>query len=267
MEFNGLRGAAWRDGEYVHYDAARGQAFGRPLARFWSAPPISRRNCAMMTRVVAEWLAVCFTLTCRCSMPEVPRSSSSDGPWVYNAVLSNVVGLAVFGVAKTYDGGVAPHLCVAHRGTTPLCGKLHLCFPSDARPRCSADGYIAVCQILPSEGAESLHRALCDRRSALEREWTAGACSPQFEFVTGCPVRFYIGGAGVNRILVVCPHACPPCDVAHDERSFGQCPRCVDGHGGRVLLGPRKSDAARQSPTRWWRHGCVLFSELRRRLR
>ena len=66
-------------------------------------------------------------------------------------------GVAVFGVVKDYGDGVAPHvgLRAALMRATPSYGNVYLCFPSDVRPRCSADGYFAVRQVLPSEDVES----------------------------------------------------------------------------------------------------------------
>ena len=174
-----------RDEGYAYQYAARDQALRQLLVRFWLAPAISRRGCAMMTRVVVGEFAVCFKLMRRGSRPDVARSPSSDGPWGYGALLGNAPGHTVFGVVETYDSRVAPHRCVAHAGTTPWYGEMHLRLPPGTLPWFSADEYFAVRQMWPS-----LPQASRDRQSLVEREWEAGTCSSQFEFATGRPIRF-----------------------------------------------------------------------------
>ena len=74
-----------------------------------------------------------------------------------NAVLDNVVALAVFVVAVSFDGLSAPHLRVWPMGATAsLDGGPHLCFPSDARSWYSIDGSFPARRMLLTKTAELL---------------------------------------------------------------------------------------------------------------
>ena len=158
--------------------------------------------------------------------------------------MDNVAGLAAFGAVKNYDGGTAPHPCVALMGATPSYGELQLFFPSDARPWCSADGYFAVRQMLLSEDVESLPQRLRYRRSAVERGLEAGTCSSQPEFDTGRPIRFYMGGVGGNRLLGMRP--IPVTHVLWRTMDFP----IVEARDVRMDLGGARCSGLRNLPQR-----------------
>ena len=46
------------------------------------------------------------------SRPESPGEVSPCDSCRYNTVLGNAVGLTVFGLARNFDSGTAPHVCV-----------------------------------------------------------------------------------------------------------------------------------------------------------
>ena len=78
---SGFVGALWDYDVYVYQGAARAQALRPLLVRFWLAPPISRRNRAMLTNVAAEGLAVCLKMIRRGSKPEAPDLRIRMGRW------------------------------------------------------------------------------------------------------------------------------------------------------------------------------------------
>ena len=80
----------------------------------------------------------------------------------------------------------------------------HLCSPPGARWWCSAHGIFAVRQMSSAEGVGTSPRPVCDQRSAAERKWSSGTCAARFEFVAGCPARFYVRRVGGNRIVGMC---------------------------------------------------------------
>ena len=168
MEFEDLSGASWRDEGYVYLFVARDRASCQLLVRVWLDPTISCRNRATMTCVVVEGLAAWLEMKRRCSEPGAPHSPSASGPWGHDATLRNVFSLTVIGVAGDYDSCAAPHQSAPLMGATPSRGEQHLRAPPDDLPRCSADWYFAVRQMLPSEDVESLPQILRDRRSAVE---------------------------------------------------------------------------------------------------
>ena len=97
------------------------------------------------------------------SKPEAPRPPWPDGPWGNNALLENVGSLTIFGIARSYDGAAEPHLCAPPMGTMLSYGEQHLCSPSDASPRCSADRSFVYRRTLPLEDVESVPLFLRDQ--------------------------------------------------------------------------------------------------------
>ena len=115
---------AWESDEgyvyqYVYQNVDRAEALRQLLVRFWWALAICRRNRATMTRVIAEGPAACSRNMCSGSKPDALRPPRSGGPWGFSPVLDNVVSFTALGVAKSSDGGIAPHPCVSLIGTTP----------------------------------------------------------------------------------------------------------------------------------------------------
>ena len=82
------------------------------------APAVSRLGRALMTQVIAEGLAVCLKMMRLTFRPKLPREVSSCGLCGCNTVLRDVVGVAAFGIARNFDRGSAPHLCVSLMGAT-----------------------------------------------------------------------------------------------------------------------------------------------------
>ena len=218
------------------------------MVRLRLAHAASRLNRAMVALGVAEGLAACWKKTRRGSRLQVLGDASSGGLWRYNKVRAKVIGLTVLGVVRNFDVASAPNLYASLMGTSPSCRELLLRSPSDARPWGSFDESSAARQMLPAEDAGSVSLRLCDQRGAVEREWDAGRRTTRFEFISGRPIPFYLGGVGGYRFLGMCPTP-----ISHSMWRAATRPM-INAQGVSMDMG----DARCVGSVRWWPHVCCV---------
>ena len=135
--------------------------------------------------------------------------ASEKRPWEFFTALDNAVSTTAAEEVANSDLGDVLDLCVLLAGSAPNAAGAHMCLASDAYPFCRAGASIVVRPLQPGESEDACSKLLHAWSEAERVHKTSTAASKLFEFVSGCPIRFQVGGVRGSRLLGIFPLPAP----------------------------------------------------------
>ena len=121
----------------------------------------------------------------------------SEGPWSFDVVLPNAVGLPAFRVVSSRRAGLLPSMTVCLPGShPPPPGERTLDIrPSDSHPRSRSGPSLGVRHMTAQESVEASRCCPAVEWDRVQREWRDDVAEALFEFADRRPARFFVGRA------------------------------------------------------------------------